>query len=81
MLTYSVKFGVYKHLADGWLKDVDLGDPIGTALRWAEESNRLVCEVILRDGVEGVIDKELSGEYYEEGVVVVQQQIARAGVR
>ncbi|KAF2245332.1 phospholipase C/P1 nuclease [Trematosphaeria pertusa] len=50
-------------------------------LRWATEANELVCRIVLKDGVEDVRGKELSGEYYQGSVAVVEQQITRAGIR
>jgi S1/P1 Nuclease len=62
--------------------------PIGTqsrarkcALRWASESNDLVCDYVLKGGVESVRGKELSGEYYEGAVPIIQERITRAARR
>ena len=80
-LTIAIKEGIYEPFAEEWLKGIDLGDPITTALGWAQEANAFVCTTVLPGGVEGVEGKELSGEYYDEGIKVVQLQIARAGLR
>ncbi|KAH7390180.1 S1/P1 nuclease [Cadophora sp. MPI-SDFR-AT-0126] len=45
----------------------------------ARETNRLVCEYVLKDGLSGVKGKELSGNYYADAIPVVEQQIAKAG--
>ncbi len=48
---------------------------------WARERNRLVCEYVLKDGVKGVEEQELDGEYYVGAVPIVEGSIARAGRR
>lgn len=50
-------------------------------LRWAKETNRLVCEYVLKDGLDGVIGKELNGSYYTEAIPIIEAQIAKAGRR
>lgn len=56
-------------------------DPVSSSLIWAEEANQYVCTTVLKDGVKGVNGTEVSGDYYEEAVPVVQIQIARGGYR
>jgi hypothetical protein len=48
---------------------------------WARETNQWVCDYVLKDGLEGVKEKELSGEYYAHAVTIVEGLIARAGRR
>lgn len=51
-------------------------------MKWAGESNRLVCEVVVPEGGwEELQGAELSGEYYQNAVGPVEMQVARAGVR
>lgn len=80
-LTEAIKTGIYQPLTSDWLKGMDLSDPISTALVWAQEANAFVCTTVLPEGLDGVHGKELSGDYYEAAVPVVQMQIARAGYR
>ena len=80
-LTAAIKTGVYKNEAKGWLKGMDISDPVTTALMWARETNIFVCTVVLPEGVDGLKGKDLSGDYYEEAIPVVQLQVARAGYR
>jgi hypothetical protein len=57
---------------------------IETSIRivaWARETNQWVCDFVLKDGLESVKGKELSGEYYSNAVPVVEGLIARAGRR
>ena len=56
-------------------------DAIDCALKWATESNNFVCSYVLKDGVEGVEDQELSGDYYDGAVPIVKNQITRAARR
>jgi S1/P1 Nuclease len=62
--------------------------PVGTksraqacALKWAGESNDLICSFVLKDGLEAVKGKELSGSYYEGAVPIIKSQITRAARR
>jgi hypothetical protein len=58
-----------------------LEDPVTTSLAWATESNAFVCTAVLPDGIEAVEDQDLSGDYYDAAVPVVQLQIAKGGFR
>jgi hypothetical protein len=50
-------------------------------LAWARETNRWVCDYVLKDGVEAIRGKELGGEYYEGAVPIVEELIRKAGWR
>lgn len=50
-------------------------------IAWARETNQWVCDYVLKDGLEGVEEQELSGEYYVHAVTIVEGLIARAGRR
>ena len=80
-LTLAIKDGAYSALKESWLEGMDLKDPVTSSLKWAEESNALICTTVLPEGVEGVKGKELSGVYFETAVPVVQLQVAKAGYR
>ena len=80
-LSTSIRSGEYQSIADGWLNGVDLNDPVSTALAWAEEANAFVCTTVMPDGTDGVENQELSGDYYNTAIPVIQLQIARAGYR
>lgn len=60
--------------------DVDVYGP-KTVIRYAEESNRLVCSNALSKGEEWVLSRDLSLGYYEENKEVVKAQAAKAGRR
>jgi hypothetical protein len=80
-LTIAIKSGVYAPQAESWLEGMNIRDPITTSLAWANEANAFICTTVMPEGAEGILGKELSGEYYENGVPVVQLQVARAGYR
>lgn len=80
-LTLAIKESEYKSLAPSWLEGIDLADPVTTAMIWAQGTNKLVCTTVLPNGVEGVLDQELGGQYYDTAIPVVQLQVAKAGYR
>lgn len=51
------------------------------ALKWASESNNLICSFVLRDGVAAVKGHELNGTYYNGAVPIIKRQISRAARR
>ncbi|KFY11726.1 hypothetical protein V492_04293 [Pseudogymnoascus sp. VKM F-4246] len=78
----DVEGGLYSPLVDGWREGVTLADVEGSVMRWAGESNRLVCEVVVPEGGwETLEGKDLSGDYYDQAIGAVEMQVARAGVR
>ena len=50
-------------------------------LKWAGESNDLICSYVLRDGRAAVEGHELSGLYYRGAVPIIKRQISRAARR
>lgn len=58
-----------------------LDDAESLALRWASEANLFVCQAVLKDGVDGVKRKKLSGNYYEGSVPVLAYLVRHAGLR
>ncbi|KAF7947829.1 hypothetical protein EAE96_008907 [Botrytis aclada] len=81
VLTSAIKTGVYQGQAQAWLEGMDISDPLTTALGWARDSNAFICTTVMPDGAEALQGKELSGEYYDTSVPVIQLQVARAGYR
>lgn len=51
------------------------------SLEWADEANQWICDYVLKDDVAGVEGKDLSMEYYEGAVPVVDLLIGKAGRR
>ena len=81
ILITAITSGIYKSHAASWLESIDLTDPVTTALAWATEANAFICTTVMPDGVSALENQELSGDYYEDAVPVIQLQIARAGLR
>lgn len=53
------------------------------ALEWAEEGNAWICDNVLKPGVEWLKDRrnDLAGEYFDDAVPVVDELVAKAGLR
>ena len=50
-------------------------------MEWAEESNKLVCEYVLKGDVDAVQGVDLGGRYFEGAQKLVDEQIRRGGRR
>ena len=50
-------------------------------VEWAREANTWVCRTVLRDGVDGVKGKELSGKYYIEAIPALEELVSNAAWR
>ncbi|KAG9007701.1 hypothetical protein FRB90_009254 [Tulasnella sp. 427] len=74
----EINGGAYKDLVLQWLSCTDINDAINCATQWAGESNGFVCSYVLATDPAG---KELSGTYYQGAAPIIQEQIAKAGVR
>ena len=59
----------------------DLSRAQECSLSHANDANQWICGYVLQDEVEGVKGQELSGDYYEGAVPIVELLIAKAGVR
>ncbi|KAF2680131.1 hypothetical protein K458DRAFT_407457 [Lentithecium fluviatile CBS 122367] len=77
----EIKTGKYANATKVWVQGMSANDSIASAMHWATDSNAYVCSTVVPEGQEGVENKELSGEYYDDAIPVVQMQIAKAGVR
>jgi len=80
-LTTEIKTGAFANQSASWLAGIDITDPVTTSLAWATETNKFVCTTVLPGGRDKVANQELSGNYYDAAVPVIQLQIARAGYR
>ncbi|MCJ1410989.1 hypothetical protein MMC19_005077 [Ptychographa xylographoides] len=80
-LTTAIKSGTYKSQAPGWVKGLNLTDPIDTATGWATGANAFVCSVVIPQGVSAVQGKDLSTTYYTSALPTVELQFATAGYR
>jgi hypothetical protein len=59
----------------------DVQNAQGCALSWAGEANKWVCSFVLKDDVAGVEGQDLSQDYYDGAVPVVEDLIGKAGRR
>jgi hypothetical protein len=59
----------------------DLSEAQTCALLWAGDANKFVCTYVLKDDVDGVEGVDLSGDYYDGAVPVIDEMIAKAGRR
>ncbi|KAF2446348.1 hypothetical protein P171DRAFT_453766 [Karstenula rhodostoma CBS 690.94] len=80
-LVAAITTGKYANASSSWLNGIDIKDPVASAMVWAQDANSYVCTAVVPQGQEAVEGKELDGAYYDEAIVVIQQQIAKAGVR
>jgi hypothetical protein len=67
----------------GWGGCLDVGNAEECALRWAEETNTLMCSYVLPKDWDrgGLVGAELADAYYEGARVIVETQVAIAGWR
>ncbi|KAJ4353912.1 uncharacterized protein N0V89_005643 [Didymosphaeria variabile] len=80
-LVAEIQSGKYANASSAWLNGIDIKDPVASAMVWAQDANSYVCTAVIPLGQEAVEGKELEGEYYDAAIPVIQQQIAKAGVR
>ncbi|KAJ3500555.1 hypothetical protein NM208_g17119 [Fusarium decemcellulare] len=80
-LAVEITDGKFADERESWLKDLNFGDPVSTALAWSREANSLVCTHVLPEGPDAIVGQELGGEYFEKAAPVIEKQVARAGYR
>ena len=80
-LTKAIKTGTYESQKAGWLDGMDIDDAQSSATGWASDANAYVCSTVLPDGISGVENKDLSGDYYDDALPVIKLQFAKAGYR
>jgi hypothetical protein len=80
-LSKEIRSGSFESVARGWLEGTDLSDPVSSSLVWATESNAVICSTVLPNGIDGVEDQDLSGDYYDAAVPIIELQVAKGGYR
>lgn len=80
-LVQAITDGAYKDVASSWVSGLSLADPSGSALWMSQDANAFVCSYVLKDGIAAVQDVDLSQEYYQGAVPVLEMQIAKGGYR
>lgn len=80
-LTTAISSGKYKSDAAGWLKGTNLSDPVSSGMAWASDANAYVCSTVMPDGVSPLEGTDLSIDYYNTALPVIELQFAKAGYR
>lgn len=80
-LTTAIKTGQYKSAKAGWLTGTNIKDAKASAMVWAQDANKFVCDPVLKGGESAVENGDLGGAYYNAAVPVFTVQIAKAGYR
>ncbi|KAJ5505467.1 hypothetical protein N7453_004424 [Penicillium expansum] len=70
-----------KHRPTTAVECADVANSQTCVKQWAEETNRLNCAVVFKRGLLYLKRKDLAGEYYDEAVPIIEEQIFKAGVR
>lgn len=67
---------------DGWGSCIDPDRTEECVLEWARQTNQWMCKYVLpMDYPKGLVGRELSGEYYDGAVAIIEEQISLAGWR
>lgn len=80
-LLADIQTGKYKNSSKSWLEGISIKDAVGSSMVWAKDANSYVCSTVLPNGEDGVEGKELDNEYYNTAIVVIEEQVAKAGYR
>jgi hypothetical protein len=59
----------------------DIQNPLKCILKWAAETNLLICNFVLQKGVSWVEEHDLGDEYYKNAAPIVEEQIFGAAMR
>ncbi|KAJ5949920.1 hypothetical protein N7454_001504 [Penicillium verhagenii] len=70
-----------KHRRATALECMDMRNPQRCARKWAKETNNLNSAIIFKRGISYLTDVDLGGEYYNDAVPIILEQIFKAGVR
>ncbi|KAF2663266.1 S1/P1 nuclease [Microthyrium microscopicum] len=59
----------------------DVVDPDQCSLAWARESNAWICKYVMKPGLEWLSSNDLSLEYFDGAVPIVEYQVKMGGIR
>lgn len=59
----------------------NLSTPLDCILMWAREANQVVCDTVLKEGLDRIYGTELSARYYQDSRPVVEHLVRAAGQR
>lgn len=74
-------FKLNEHRPTTAVECTDVTNPQTCLMPWAEESNRLNCAVVFKRGIQFLTSQDLAGEYYDDAVPIIKEQIYKSGVR
>lgn len=83
-LAAAINNGEYKDSVNEWVNCYDVRSShaiMNATLRWADETNQAVCTYVLKDGDVAYNNTEVGGAYAVGGYPIVEEALARAGVR
>ena len=83
-LAAAINNGEYKDSVNEWVNCYDVRSShaiMNATLRWADETNQAVCTYVLKDGDLAYNNTEVGGAYAVGGYPIVEEALARAGVR
>lgn len=80
-LIQQIDNGDYSSAKSGWISGMDINDAQGSAMSWASDANTFVCSDALHDGKTAYDGAELSGDYYNNAIPIINEQIAKGGYR
>lgn len=73
--------GQYASAKSAWVSGMDVTDPVGSAMRWAQDANAYVCSVVMPNGADTLQQGDLYPDYYNSVLSTVELQIAKGGYR
>lgn len=76
-LTADIQNGLYVKEKAAWVVGMDVRNASASATAWAQDTNVLVCSVVLKEGVKAIQAADLSKDYYTAAVPVFSRQIAK----
>ncbi|KAJ6133220.1 S1/P1 nuclease [Penicillium samsonianum] len=83
-IRYRLKYNdkkLNKYRPTSAVECVDVTNPHTYIMQWAEETNLLNRAVVFKRGIPYLTSEDLGGEYYDDAVPVIAEQIVKAGVR
>jgi hypothetical protein len=83
-LAAAINEGEYKDSVDSWVETYDvcsLQAIEDATLRWADDTNQVVCTYVLKDGDAAYNNTDVGGAYAVGAHPIVEEALARAGVR
>ncbi|KAF1967317.1 hypothetical protein BU23DRAFT_559512 [Bimuria novae-zelandiae CBS 107.79] len=80
-LITAIDSGTYKSAKASWVASSNINDAVSSATAWASDANKLVCSVVMPNGVAALQKGDLYPTYYNSVIPTVELQIAKGGYR